>query len=71
MANTTLIVSDYGCVQVMTLEGAPLQVLSLPSRARLGGLCASESRVWATSSDVHAQMALLKREPRRRNLPMV
>jgi len=55
-----LVVSDaYGRVQVLTLEGRPLQVLRSSLRSRhgpldttrrlgsmLGGLCASGDRVW-------------------------
>lgn len=37
-------------LQVLTLEGVPLQVL--PLNSAVAGLCASDKRVWVT--DVHA-----------------
>ena len=45
-----LIVSedDGKRIQVLTLEGEPLQILKSPEKDELGGLCVDGDRLWAT-----------------------
>ena len=40
-------------IQVMTLEGEPLQVLASPDGEELGGLCVDGTRIWCTGPKRH------------------
>mmetsp|Transcript_16514 Transcript_16514/g.42373 ORF Transcript_16514/g.42373 Transcript_16514/m.42373 type:complete len:358 (-) Transcript_16514:430-1503(-) len=61
-----LLVSEAGAkrVQVLTTEGAPLQVLPLPKAGRLYGMCVSNERAYIADYEQHQVHVLeLKNEP--------